>query len=163
MDDSVEVGIGLDDGQRRGVVAILNRTLADEIVLEMMARKAHWNVTGPDFEELHEQFEEQYTELAAIIDEVAERARSLGGWALGTLAELSTHARLGEDPGEYPHARGHVQALLDAHEGLIGHLRQDLVKCDEEFGDLGTNDFLTGLLQRHEKMAWMLRATLRTA
>ena len=48
--------------------------------------------------------------------------------------------------------------LLADHESLIRQLRGDLEVCGEKFRDLGTSDFLTGLMERHEKMAWMLRA-----
>jgi starvation-inducible DNA-binding protein len=151
--------IGLSEEQRAGVTRILNIVLADEYVLYTKTRNFHWNVVGPHFHALHKFFDEQYTRLDTAIDEVAERVRAVGGNAIGTLAELREHARLSEAPGEYPDARGMVLTLLADHEGLAECLRHDLEEAGERYGDVGTNDFLTGLLEQHETMAWMLRAT----
>ena len=57
---------------------LLNGLLADEVLLLVKTRNAHWNVEGPDFHEKHVFFEEQCEQLDKIIDDVAERIRSLG-------------------------------------------------------------------------------------
>jgi starvation-inducible DNA-binding protein len=152
--------IGLSNQQREGVVAILNTLLADEYVLYTKTRNYHWNVTGPQFHDLHKFFESQYEALDDIVDDVAERARSLGGWATGTLAEFSQQTRLSEHPGQYPNARTMISNLLADHEVIIRQLRADLETCAEKHHDAGTSDFLTGLMEQHEKTAWMLRAFL---
>jgi len=150
----------MSDGSRQNVVTILNDVLADEYVLYTKTRNYHWNVVGPQFNDLHKFFEAQYSELNDIVDDVAERARALGGRALGTLAEFSQHARLKEQPGTYPDATGMLRDLLGDHEAVIRRLREDLEVVMEKHRDAGTNDFLTGLMEQHEKMAWMLRAFL---
>jgi len=152
--------LGMSDGSRQNVVTILNDLLADEYVLYTKTRNYHWNVVGPQFNDLHKFFEAQYSELNDIVDDVAERARALGGRALGTLAEFSQHARLKEQPGTYPDATGMLRDLLGDHEAVIRRLREDLEVVMEKHRDAGTNDFLTGLMEQHEKMAWMLRAFL---
>jgi starvation-inducible DNA-binding protein len=53
-----------------------------------------------------------------------------------------------------------IANLLADHETIIRHLRMDLETCGDKYHDMGTNDFLTGLMEQHEKMAWMLRAFL---
>ena len=100
----------------------------------------------------------QYTELNDIVDDVAERARALGGRAIGTLVEFLRHTRLKEHQGECPEAREMLANLLADHEATIRQLRVDLETCADTYHDMGTNDFLTGLMERHEKMAWMLRS-----
>jgi starvation-inducible DNA-binding protein len=152
--------IGLLEEQREGVVAILNTLLADEYLLYTKTRNYHWNVVGPQFNDLHKFFEAQYNELNEIVDDVAERARALGGHACGTMAEFLKSTRLQEESGVYPEARQMIANLLADHEAVIGHLRIDLETCVERYHDAGTNDFLTGLMEQHEKMAWMLRAFL---
>jgi starvation-inducible DNA-binding protein len=152
--------IGVSDSNRQAVVKILNTALADEYVLYTKTRNYHWNVVGPRFNDLHKFFEAQYEELDGIVDEVAERARSLGGNALGTLAELAKSARLKEEPGKYPDADGMLSRLLADHESVIRELRADLQTAIDKHADAGTSDFLTGLMEKHEKMAWMLRAFL---
>jgi starvation-inducible DNA-binding protein len=152
--------IGLSDEVRDRVIGILNRTLADEHALYVKTRNYHWNVTGPQFHSLHEMFEEFYQKLAPLADDVAERARMMGGRAIGTMAELSQQTRLSEQPGEAPEARRMVENLLADHEQIIRDLRQDIDVCADELHDQGTADFLTGLMEEHEKMAWMHRAFL---
>jgi len=101
-ESTMNPNIGLSEEQRAGVVKILNALLSDEYCLYTKTRNYHWNVTGPQFNDLHKSFEEQYTELNQIVDDVAERARSLAGWAFGTLTEFSQHTRLTEHPGSIP-------------------------------------------------------------
>jgi starvation-inducible DNA-binding protein len=156
----VALNIGLGARQRQAVVEILSGLLADEFLLYAKTRNFHWNVVGPQFNDLHRFFEAQYEALDEVIDEVAERARALGGRALGTLAEFQKHARLREEPGRVPPAREMLSTLLADHEALIQTLRQDLEAAATRHGDAGTSDFLTGLMERHEKMAWMLRSFL---
>src|SRR6266508_3155951 len=91
---SMHSNIGLLDEQREGAVAILNTLLADEYLLYTKTRNYHWNVVGPQFNDLHKFFEAQYEALDDVIDEVAERVRALGGRASGTLEEFRTSARL---------------------------------------------------------------------
>ena len=155
--------IGLSPAQRQGVITILTKLLADEYVLYTKTRNYHWNVVGPQFNDLHKFFEAQYNELNTVVDDVAERARSLDGNAIGTLAEFVEHTRLSENPGQYPPANDMLARLLADHEAMIRQLRVDLEACADTYQDMGTNDFLTGLMEQHEKMAWMLRAFLAGA
>ena len=150
--------IAINDAQRAAVIEILNTLLSDEYLLYTKTRNYHWNVVGPQFNDLHKFFEAQYEELNGIVDEVAERARALGGNSLGTLAEFTQHARLKEQPGKAPDAKGMLAVLLADHEALIRHLRTDAEVTMDKHKDSGTNDFLIGLMEKHEKMSWMLRA-----
>lgn len=152
--------IGLSDKNRSGSVEILNSLLSDEYVLYTKTRNYHWNVVGSDFSELHKFFESQYEELDDIIDDVAERARALGGKSLGTLKEFMAHTQLKEAPGVYPNAKKMIASLLTDHEAVVRGLRKNLEVSADELGDMGTSDFLTGLMEKHEKTAWMLRAYL---
>lgn len=150
--------IGIAEKNRTAVVKILNTLLSDEYVLYTKTRKCHWNVAGPHFNDLHKFFESQYEALNGIVDDVAERARSLGGISFGTLNEFLKHTRLKESPGKNPNAPAMIQDLLKDHEAITQTLRSDLEACADQYADMGTSDFLTGLMEQHEKMAWMLRS-----
>ena len=117
-------------------------------------------MTGPEFHSLHELLEDFYQKLAPLADDVAERARMMGGRAIGTMAEFTEHMRVGEQPGQAPQARQMVENLLADHEQVIRDLRKDIDVVDDELNDQGTADFLTGLMEEHEKMAWLHRAFL---
>lgn len=156
----MKINIGINDKNRAGSAAILNRLLSDEFVLYTKTRNYHWNVTGPDFSELHKFFEAQYEELDEIMDEVAERSRAIGEKALGSLKDFIHNTQLKETPGTDIPGEKMIENLLTDHETLIQSLRKDLVTAGEKYQDMGTSDFLTGLLEQHEKMAWMLRSYL---
>ena len=152
--------IGIGDEHRDGLQKILAALLADEYVLYTKTRNYHWNVVGPQFNDLHKFFESQYDALNEVVDDVAERARTLGGPAIGTLAEFVKLARLKEHPGQYPEAKQMIANLVADHEAIVRTLRGDLATAMDKLGDAGTSDFLTGLMEKHEKMAWMLRSFL---
>jgi len=155
----MEPNIGLSSENAKNIVNILNKLLADEYTLYTKTRNYHWNVKGMQFNDLHKFFEGQYGEIDGIIDEVAERSRSLGGKSVATLAEFSTNTRIKEHPDTYPEAKTMLSNLLVDHETIIQELRNELELC-VKLGDAGTADFLTGLMEQHEKMAWMLRSFL---
>src|SRR5262245_23863981 len=100
----MKTDIGLPDKNREAVVKVLNVLLSDEVALYVKTRNYHWNVTGPQFNDLHKFFEGQYEELDEILDEVAERARSLGGVSLGSMAGFLKNTRLKETAGDPPKA-----------------------------------------------------------
>lgn len=154
-----ESGIGLADKARRTLTDVLNRLLADEFVLYVKTRNFHWNVVAADFAALHRFFEAQYEQLDERIDEIAERARALDGMAAGSMTDYLKLTRLTE-ASSHLSAPEMLRALLADHEQLIRQLRND-IEIAADADDAGTGDFLTGLLEAHEKMAWMLRAHLR--
>jgi starvation-inducible DNA-binding protein len=155
-----DTNIGLTVEQRKGVAGLLKSLLADEYVLYTKTRKYHWNVEGPQFNDLHKFFESQYDAIDNTIDEIAERIRQLGEYSPGSLVEFQAAARLKEDSGSQIPAKKMVANLLADHETLVRHLREDLETAKEKFNDAGNQDFLTGLMQEHEKAAWMLRSML---
>jgi starvation-inducible DNA-binding protein len=156
----MHANIGLANEQCQGVVQLLTPILADEYVLYTKTRHYHWNVTGPQFHELHVFFEEQYKALNDIVDDIAERMRALGGHAIGTLAEFTQQTRLKEHPGHFPEADEMLANLLGDHEMVIRQLRTDAETCAVEYQDQGTQNFLIEFMVQHEKMAWMLRGFL---
>jgi len=155
----MKTNIGISDKSRKEVVSILSKLLADEYVLYTKTRNAHWNVSGPDFHAMHLFFESQYDQVDESIDEIAERIKSLGHDAPGSLATMLKLTRLKETTGESASSQSLIKGLLADHEAIIRQLRDDAPKC-AKLGDDGTNDFLVGLMEEHEKMAWMLRASL---
>ncbi len=152
----IQPNIGLDNDTRLSVVKLLNHTLANEAVLTLKTLSAHRNMTGASFFELHILFDSQYKQLNAISDEIAERARMLGGIAIGSLQEFIDFTRVEEQPGTVPN----VLHLLADHETIIRFLREDVRKCTEEFEDEGTFELMVSVMRLHEKMAWMLRSYL---
>ncbi|MBD2089756.1 DNA starvation/stationary phase protection protein [Microcoleus sp. FACHB-1515] len=152
------VNIGLSDEQREGVCKLLNENLANSYLLQIKTKKYHWDVTGPQFQSVHTLLEEQYQALSQNIDAIAERTRALGFFPLGTAREFVEVGSLKEHPGDIPMATEMIQRLQSDHEHIIRTLRQHIDTCSDDFHDEGTADFLTGLMEAHEEMAWMLRS-----
>ncbi len=150
--------IGLTDTARIGVVDTLRTVLADEHMIYLRLRNYHWNVTGPSFHALHEMYEEQYQAIEQIIDEIAERIRTYGEFAPGTMQEFLDMTRLEETPDHYPDARTMTMELVEFNEAFVRNLRSDVSRVSGEFEDVAAEDFLTGLLQKHQEFAWMLRS-----
>ena len=152
--------IGIAEKNLHKSIEMLTVVLADEMTLYTKTRKFHWNVAGPSFMELHKLFQKQYTQLEETIDEVAERIGKLGGKTIGTMDEFVKHTQLKESPDKYPNQKEMLAELLHDHELVIIQLRKDIDESTEKNKDVGTTDFLTGILEQHETTAWVLRRYL---
>ena len=153
-----KIDIGIEAGAREEIASGLARVLADSYTLYLKTHNYHWNVTGPRFRELHLMFEEQYTELATAVDEIAERIRTLGAFAPGSYAEFSELSSIKEARGAPP-AEDMVRDLVVASETLVRTIREVLPSA-QEADDESTASLLADRLVVHEKTAWMLRSAL---
>lgn len=156
----MQTAIGIREENLATVARSLGKVLADESVLYTKTRKAHWCVTGPDFHSKHLFFEAQYIQLEEIIDAVAERIRTLGHYPPATLKEFLALTHLTEQSREKNDAAGYIRELLADHESILIHLRENIEQYAQNLRDAGSSDYITGLMETHEKMAWMLRAHL---
>lgn len=148
--------VGINEQDRVKVAAGLKRLLADSYTLYLQTHNFHWNVTGPQFRELHLMFEEHYTELALAVDEIAERIRTLGVAAPGTykaFAELSSI----EEVQDIPAAMDMVKILNRGHEQVVKTCREVLVAA-QECSDESTAAVVSDRMRVHEKTSWMLRS-----
>jgi starvation-inducible DNA-binding protein len=155
-DTKINIGINADD--RKNIAQGLSAFLADSYTLYLMTHNFHWNVTGPQFNSLHNMFMTQYTEQWNALDMIAERIRALGHPAPGTYKEFSKLASIKEIEG-VPKATEMIKHLVDANEGTARTARA-LFKVVDDANDQPTADLLTQRLEVHEKTAWMLRSLL---
>ena len=154
----MEINIGISETNRKKIADELSKVLADSYMLYLKTHNFHWNVTGEHFHSLHEQFEEQYTELADAVDEIAERIRALGHKAPGTFKEFHQLTSIEEDT-EKPEAMEMVRRLAVANEQVLRTARKALDPA-KDADDEATIDLLTQRLHVHSKTAWMLRSHL---
>jgi starvation-inducible DNA-binding protein len=110
------------------------------------------------FTTLHTMFEEQYTELATAVDEIAERIRALGEYAPGSYSQYMELAQVKESKS-VPEAMAMVKDLLESHE-TVARTARSVFDAAEKGNDEATLDLLTTRIQLHEKTAWMLRSLL---
>ncbi|HTL10713.1 MAG TPA: DNA starvation/stationary phase protection protein [Chitinophagaceae bacterium] len=152
--------IGIPETHLHAVAEALNKLLADEVVLYMTTRNYHWNIEGPNFHEMHLLYEKQFTQLDDIMDQVAERIRTIGHYTEARLVDYLQLTSLVEQP--YTNTQdSQLKNLLAAHETIIHSLRSMIPLFADVHKDLGSSDFATQLLGRHETMAWMLRSYFR--
>jgi starvation-inducible DNA-binding protein len=150
--------IGIAAADREKIAQGLSALLADSYTLYLMTHNFHWNVTGPQFNSLHQMFMEQYTEQWNALDVIAERIRALGHPAPGTYKTLSKLSSIKEVDG-VPKADRMVRHLVAAQEATARTAR-NLFPLVERANDQPTADLLTQRLEVHEKTAWMLRSLL---
>ncbi|MGI8738693.1 MAG: Dps family protein [Gammaproteobacteria bacterium] len=149
---------GISEEQQKAIAEGLARVLADSYTLYLKTHNFHWNVKGPMFTTLHTLFEQEYTDLALAVDEIAERIRALGYSAPGSykqFAELTTI----EEETRVPQAEEMIRQLVVGQESVIATMRSIFPVADDA-GDEATADLLTQRMRIHEKNAWMLRSHL---
>ena len=135
-----------------------SKLLADSYTLYLKTHNFHWNVKGPMFNTLHLMFEEQYTELAAAVDEIAERIRALGVKAPGSYTAFADLTSIDEASGDES-AEEMIRQLVIGQE-TVARTAREAIKAAEAASDEPTADLLTQRMQIHEKNAWMLRSML---
>lgn len=163
------MNIGIEKNNIDKCVDILSHYLADIYSLYFKTHTFHWNVTGPHFSMFHKLFDEQYNALFASIDEIAERIRVLGSLVPASYSKFQSMSCLKEaradiykvdttkPNSEFEIEYRLVKELLEDHETVICNLRKWISQLGE-LNDVAGQDFLTGRLAEHEKMAWFLRA-----
>ncbi|MFC0034716.1 Dps family protein [Cardiobacterium valvarum] len=152
------INIGMTESQRKTIAEDLTKVLADSYTLYLKTHNYHWNIEGPQFRTLHLMFEEQYTELAAAIDEIAERIRALGYYAPGSYSEYAALTSIKEGKANTD-ATTMIRELVEGQETVVRTCRA-LFPAVDEASDEPTADLLTTRMQTHEKTAWMLRSLL---
>jgi starvation-inducible DNA-binding protein len=157
----MKTNIGITEANRKAVSDQLAKLLADEYVLYTKTRNAHWNVEGPDFHSMHIFFESQYEQLDQTMDSVAERIRMLGHYAPATLKSFLQLTHLAELVERTNDSMGFIRELVEDHGSIIEFIRGNINAFANDYHDLGTSDFITGLMEEHEQMACMLRAHLK--
>jgi len=154
----MRIDIGIQESDRVAIAEGLKKLLADSYTLYLQTHNFHWNVTGKNFRELHLMFEEQYTELATAVDDIAERIRTLGVVAPGTYSAFAALSTI-KEVERVPDADEMVAYLLKGHEQVVKTAR-DVLKAAQEATDESTASLVSDRMALHEKTAWMLRAML---
>lgn len=157
----MKTSIGIKAPSTLSAATALSKLLADEFVLYTKTRNAHWNIEGPDFHSMHLFFESQYHQLDEVMDQVAERIRTIGHYAPANLKDYLSLTHLSEEIRSGNDSGGFIRELLTDHEQVILILRENITFFGDDFQDAGTVDFITGIMETHEKMAWMLRAHIK--
>jgi len=150
------INIGISEQDRMQVADGLKKVLADSYTLYLQTHNFHWNVSGPQFRELHLMFEEHYTELAIAVDDIAERILTLGVKAPGTYKAFAELSSVKEVEG-VPEATDMVSILTQSHEQVVRTCRE-VLQLAQEANDESSAALISDRMRIHEKTAWMLRS-----
>lgn len=157
---NMKPNIGISEKNLKASALLLTEVLATEMVLYIKTRKAHWNISGESFMELHKLFETQYTVLEKNIDSIAEHIGKLGEKTIGSMNEFIKYSKLNEAPGKYTNTKETIEELLNGNETIAVMLRKNIETALQKNKDAGSADFFTGLMLKHETAAWVLRRYL---
>ncbi len=138
----------------------LNQVLADTYALLSLTHLAHWNVEGPGFFALHTAFQTQYEEMFIAVDDIAERVRALGAYAIGGLHALAARAKLDEFSSPLSQD-SYVKHLIAGQEKVVADATKARNLADKE-GDKESEDLMIQRITTHEKSLWMLRSFLKS-
>lgn len=154
----MNVAIRITEADRLVIASELTKMLADETVLYIKTKNAHWNVEGPSFNAIHKFFEAQFEQLDEIIDDVAAQTRPKNKRAPEFSEPNFELLHLTDESIGMNDNQCSFKDHLEDHESIILNLRENIKNYANENYYLGTNDFITGLVETHEKMSWFLRA-----
>ncbi|MBU2711477.1 Dps family protein [Zooshikella harenae] len=158
MADVHTPNLGITDDARGQIADGLSKLLADSYTLYLLTHNFHWNVTGPSFRDLHLLFEEQYTELANAVDEIAERIRTLGFPAPGTFKAFAKLSSI-EQPDNVPSAQDMLRILAEANESVV-RVARSVLPTAQDVNDESSAGLISDRMRLHEKNVWMLRSML---
>ena len=153
--------IGISAENKQAIADQLSKILADEFVLYSKTLNFHWNIEGPDFHSVHVYLETLYEEQQDVVDTVAEKIRMIGHYVPATLEKYSQLTHLTEKTKGKNDSQSIFAELLEDHESIIMFLREELKPIADKWQADGISDYLTGLMEQHEKTAWMLRSHLK--
>src|SRR5258708_34664195 len=109
----------LEQPVRLEITEQLNQLLADSITLRDLYKKAHWQVAGPTFYQLHLLFDKHFGEQVEVVDAIAERIQLLGGLAIAMAADVAETTQVARPPRGREEGPVVISRLLDAHQVII--------------------------------------------
>ncbi len=148
--------LNLDTNKTKETVSELNILLSDYHVYYQKLRNFHWNVSGENFFDLHEQFEQLYDDAKVKIDEIAERILTLRFAPVSNLSDYLEASSIKESKSDLSD-RDMVDTILGDHGKILKQLTAVVKKADDA-GDEGTIDLIGAYIRELEKTSWMLDA-----
>jgi starvation-inducible DNA-binding protein len=137
------------------ISAALTLLLSDVFALYLKTKNFHWHMSGPHFRDYHLMLDEQGEQIFAMTDEVAERARKIGGTTVRSIGQISRLQRIADNDAEYVSALDMIAELRDDNAMLTKYMRDVHRICDEA-GDVATASLLENWIDESEKRVWFL-------
>jgi len=154
------VPLDLEKPARLEMTEQLNQLLADTMTLRDLYKKAHWQIAGPTFYQLHLLFDKHFDEQVELVDAIAERIQILGGVSIAMAHDVARTTGIERPPRGREEPSAQISRLLDAHHIIISETRR-MARLASRLGDDGTNDLLVSdVLRTNEMHVWFISAHL---
>jgi starvation-inducible DNA-binding protein len=148
----------LGDKARKAVTIAINPIIADVFTLFVKTKNYHWHLVGSHYRDYHLLFDEQASQIFAMIDVLAERIRKLGGTTIRSIGQISQLQNLHDDNDEFVAPINMLKRLMDDNKKLAQALRSAHAVCDEHH-DVATASFLEVFIDETERRVWFLYST----
>ena len=146
----------------RDISGGLAALLADVFALYLKTKNFHWHISGQHFRDYHLLLDEHGDQLFAMTDEIAERARKIGGTTLRSIGHIARLQRIADNDAEFVNPQDMLSELREDNQQLVAEMRQVHNVCDE-FGDVATASLLENWIDETERRVWLLFETTRVA
>ena len=146
------------DLSREGVAEIstaLRQLLADTFALYLKTKNFHWHMTGQHFRDYHLLLDEQAEQIFAMTDDIAERARKIGGTTLHSISDISRHQRLKDNDDESVAPKEMLAELSADNQALTRYFRSAHETC-EKYNDVATASMIEVWIDQTERRTWFL-------
>lgn len=157
---SLKTPSGLSEEAVKDISAGITTLLADVFALYVKTKNFHWHMSGPNFRDYHLLLDEQGEQILAVTDDLAERARKLGGTTLRSVGDIARRQRIKDNDAEFVHPHEMLAELREDNRSLVLSMRELHDVCDE-FGDVATASLLENWIDEGERRVWFLFETLR--
>jgi len=142
------------------ISAALTALLADVFALYMKTKNFHWHMSGPHFRDYHLLLDEQAEQIFAMTDDIAERARKIGGVTLRSIGQIARQQRISDNDADFVTAEDMLSELREDNGQLVSLLREVHDLCDEH-NDVATASLIENWIDESERRTWFLFETTR--
>jgi starvation-inducible DNA-binding protein len=139
----------------------LNILLADVYALYLKTKNFHWHMSGPHFRDYHLMLDEQSEQIFATTDDIAERARKIGGTTIRSIGHINKLKRVLDNDADFVTPLDMLAELRDDNKQLTAHMRETHDLTDEH-GDVATTSLLENWIDESERRTWFLFEACRT-
>ncbi|MDC9831894.1 Dps family protein [Rhizobium binxianense] len=142
------------------ISAALTALLIDVFTLYVKTKNFHWHMSGPHFRDYHLLLDEQAEEIFAMTDDIAERARKIGGTTLRSIGQIARQQRIADNDADFVTPEDMLSELREDNAQLVSLLREVHGLCDEH-NDIATASLIENWIDEGERRTWFLFETTR--
>ena len=141
------------------IARALRQLLADVFTLYVKTKNFHWHMSGRHFRDYHLLLDEHSDQIFDMTDDIAERARKIGGTTLHSISDIARHQRLKDNNEEFVTPNAMLAELSADNQQLTRSLRATHEIC-EKHNDVATASLIENWIDQTERRTWFLSETI---